>query len=165
MKKKIIITGLFLFVCFSWSKAQGPIKEILSAAGDCYTPKGMDLILYWSLGDPVVESFFYDRCEHKLLNQDGLLSDSYSLSQNYPNPFNLTTNINYYLPEAANIRISLFDMIGREMKVIKEGSCDAGEYVVSMEAKGLAEGLYVYRLIAKGENSEFRNSKIMVVSQ
>ena len=164
MRNRIIITAIFMVISFSLSKAQGPVKELISAAGEYYTPEGMNIVLFWSIGDPVAETFFFNQ-NNRQIEDESIQTANYSLSQNYPNPFNYSTRIDYYLPEAANIKLSLFDMMGREIKVIKEGSYEAGKYTVSFEAKGMAEGLYIYSMTAKGKADKFRSSKLMLLSQ
>lgn len=76
------------------------------------------------------------------------------LDQNYPNPFNGQTIIRYRLPDhvssgesgPAHIRLTVHDMLGREVAVLKEGTEGPGSYAVPFSATGLASGVYVYRL-------------------
>lgn len=69
-----------------------------------------------------------------------------SLSQNYPNPFNPTTNIDYELPEAAFVKLVLYDVLGRELKVIVNGIRSAGRYSEKLNMSELSSGTYIYRL-------------------
>jgi hypothetical protein len=64
----------------------------------------------------------------------------------FPNPFNNTTAISYSLPRAANVTISLFDITGRLVRVVQEGRFEAGEHQVTLNAEGLASGIYFARL-------------------
>jgi len=73
---------------------------------------------------------------------------SYSLSQNYPNPFNPVTTIQFSLPENSNIRLVLYDILGREVKEIAKGEYKPGSYKVRLDASNLASGVYFYRLEA-----------------
>ena len=68
------------------------------------------------------------------------------LLQNYPNPFNPTTAIAYTLPEATYVRLTVFDVQGREVAVLREGLQAAGKHRATFNADGLPSGLYVYRL-------------------
>lgn len=72
----------------------------------------------------------------------------YALDQNYPNPFNAATTIRYGLPEAAYVRLEIYDIIGRLIETILRGWRDAGYHEVTFDASGLASGLYIYRLKA-----------------
>ena len=54
------------------------------------------------------------------------LPDAFSLEQNYPNPFNPTTTIRYDIPEQSDVLISLFDVLGREVKRLVDKNMKAG---------------------------------------
>ena len=77
--------------------------------------------------------------------------ETYRLGQNYPNPFNPSTTIGYELKEAQPVRLSVHDVLGREVAVLVEGYQAAGGYDVTFEAGDLPSGLYLYRLEAGGE--------------
>ncbi|MBP1657300.1 MAG: peptidase and subtilisin kexin sedolisin [Bacteroidetes bacterium] len=78
------------------------------------------------------------------------LSDSFRLEQNYPNPFNPSTTIKYKLPRSTNVRLSVFDMLGREVSVLVNGSMDAGVHEVKCDGSRLSSGVYFYRLTTVG---------------
>ncbi len=65
---------------------------------------------------------------------------------NYPNPFNPTTTIRFALAEAQEIRLRVFDAVGREVRVLMDGTVEAGVYDIEFQAGSLASGLYLYRL-------------------
>jgi hypothetical protein len=68
------------------------------------------------------------------------------LEQNYPNPFNAGSEISYRLPAAGHVRLALYDLLGREVRVLAEGDAVAGVHRASIDASGLASGVYMYRL-------------------
>jgi subtilisin family serine protease len=74
------------------------------------------------------------------------LPKAYSLEQNYPNPFNPATTIRFALPQAGDVRLSVFDVLGRQIEVVLDGRLEAGWHDVTFNASGLASGLYLYRL-------------------
>ena len=71
---------------------------------------------------------------------------SYELAQNYPNPFNPSTKISYTLPEPAEVRLIVFDVLGRQVCVLASGRRPAGTHEVVFDASNLPSGLYAYRL-------------------
>ncbi|RPI18344.1 MAG: T9SS C-terminal target domain-containing protein [Ignavibacteriae bacterium] len=83
----------------------------------------------------------------------------FSLSQNYPNPFNPKTNINYQLPVNSNVKLSIFDITGREIAILVNQKQNAGSYNVEWNASDFASGVYFYKL----ETERFTQSKRMVL--
>lgn len=78
----------------------------------------------------------------------GVLPEEFSLEQNYPNPFNPSTTIRFDIPNASPVRLSVFDVLGREVAVLVNEQIAAGVHEVSVDAKQFASGMYVYRLQA-----------------
>lgn len=68
------------------------------------------------------------------------------LSQNHPNPFNPTTQIRYQLSETGPVRLSVYDLLGREVAVLIEAIQSSGDHHIRFNANGLASGIYLYRL-------------------
>ncbi|MEO0477789.1 MAG: T9SS type A sorting domain-containing protein [Planctomycetota bacterium] len=74
------------------------------------------------------------------------LPTSIALSQNYPNPFNPTTTIEFKLDRTQDIRLAVYDVMGREVAVLAEGTQTAGTYRTQFDARNLASGTYFYTL-------------------
>jgi len=83
----------------------------------------------------------------------------YSLSQNYPNPFNPSTTIKFELPKSSVVRLSVYDLLGREVSVLVNERRNAGYHEVKFDGSNLASGVYFYRLQA----GEFVSSKRMLI--
>ncbi len=84
----------------------------------------------------------------------------YALEQNFPNPFNPTTVIRYSVPTDAVISLRIYDLLGRELATLAEGSVPAGTYDAQWRADHVSSGVYFYRLRAGGFVS---TRKMMVV--
>lgn len=74
-----------------------------------------------------------------------------ALSQNYPNPFNPVTKISYDLPEEQHVRLTVYDMLGREVSVLVDEVQAPGSYDASWDASQLSSGVYLYRLESGGQ--------------
>jgi hypothetical protein len=104
-------------------------------------------VIYYRL-----KQFDYDgQYEYSYILEVEVLS-SFSLDQNYPNPFNPATKISFSIPESGNIKLSVYNLIGEEVAILREGFTEAGRYDVNFNAQSaegvLPSGIYFYRLQA-----------------
>ena len=85
-----------------------------------------------------------------VINENNTSADpfTYSLSQNFPNPFNPATMIQYNVPERSIVKLTVYNIIGEEVRVLAEGEKEAGFYTVNFKANDLPSGVYIYRLNA-----------------
>ena len=81
---------------------------------------------------------------------DKMLPTVFALEQNYPNPFNPATKISFDVPAASHVRISVFNVLGQQVGTIVNTELEAGTHSATWDAgsKGLASGLYFYRMKA-----------------
>ncbi len=89
----------------------------------------------------------------------GTLPTEYSLKQNYPNPFNPTTTIIYSLPEASDVRLDIYNILGQNVATLVDEYRQAGTHEVTWNANGIASGVYFYRLTA----GEYTDTKRMLL--
>jgi hypothetical protein len=87
--------------------------------------------------------------------EDPLIPDEFVLGQNYPNPFNPITTIRYGLPEPAIVRITIYNILGREVATLVNRGMPAGYHNALWDSKSSAgfdvsSGLYFYRIEAGG---------------
>jgi hypothetical protein len=80
------------------------------------------------------------------------LPESYALESAYPNPFARRATVRYALPEAAEVRLVAYDLLGRRVATLVDGSQTAGYHTVGWDASDLPSGVYVLRLTA-GEHA------------
>jgi hypothetical protein len=90
--------------------------------------------------------------ENKVLN--------FSLFQNYPNPFNPSTVISFTLPEKQYVKLKIYDINGREVKILADSKYEAGISNVEFNGSELSSGVYFYRIIA-GNNIETKKLQIL----
>ena len=81
-----------------------------------------------------------------------LLIIDFSIEQNYPNPFNPTTKISFSIPQKSQIKLKVFDILGREVANLADGVYEVGKYEVTFDASRLPSGVYFYNLTT-GSNS------------
>ena len=80
----------------------------------------------------------------------------FSLASNYPNPFNPATTIQYALPHAADVQLTVYNVVGQVVRTLVAEHQSAGRYLVAWDATddsghSLSAGIYFYRLQAGGE--------------
>ncbi len=80
-------------------------------------------------------------------NENGMVKQ-FTLRQNYPNPFNPTTSISFALPGAAQIEITVYNVMGQKVDEIFKGKLSAGSHTFHFKADHLSSGVYFYKLKA-----------------
>jgi len=89
---------------------------------------------------------------------------NFKLEQNHPNPFNPTTNIKYTLFSPSNVKVKVFDLIGREIVTLVDQYQSEGEYSVEFDASryaNLTSGIYFYKL----ETEKYSDVKKMILTK
>lgn len=98
--------------------------------------------------------------------KDAEVPSAFYLGQNYPNPFNPTTTISFGLPQSSHVRITIYDVTGREVNVLTDAGYTPGAHTVTWDGTDIsgasvASGMYVYRL----ETEYFIQAKKMVLTR
>jgi hypothetical protein len=88
------------------------------------------------------------------------LPSKYNLHPAYPNPFNAQTIISYDLPKEANVNLEIYDLLGRRVATLAEGTQEAGTHQVVWDGSGVSSGLYFYRLKA-GDYSDIKKMTML----
>ena len=76
------------------------------------------------------------------------LPTEFSLSQNYPNPFNPSTTIQFSLPQAENVQLKVFNLLGQEIETLINEYLPSGTYQQQFTATNMPSGIYIYELKA-----------------
>ena len=92
------------------------------------------------------------------------MPEVFALHQNYPNPFNPVTALLYDLPDQTHVNITIYDMLGRQVKTLMDQTQDAGYRSVIWDAtndygKPVSAGIYLYQIQA----GNFMRTKKMVL--
>jgi len=88
-----------------------------------------------------------------------MIPKKFELLQNYPNPFNPATIIKFALPQPGNVKLGLYDILGKEVKVLVSDVLNAGYHNVVLDASDLSSGMYVYKI----EFDDFIEIKKMIL--
>jgi len=83
----------------------------------------------------------------------------FALHQNYPNPFNPVTTIQFDIPEAGEVRLDVYNILGKKVATLVQGRLEIGGYTVGWDAAGIASGIYYYRI----SSAKFTSTKKMIL--
>ena len=79
---------------------------------------------------------------------------AFSLEQNFPNPFNPTTTIQFTLPRASDVSLTIMNVIGEEVATLASRQMEQGTHAITWDASGFPSGMYLYRLEARREGGQ-----------
>jgi len=89
------------------------------------------------------------------------LPETYSLQQNYPNPFNPTTTISFSVKTKSHVKITVYDVLGRQVETLVDETLSCGNYRTEFDGVDHASGVYFYEL----ETDGFTESRKMVLAK
>lgn len=93
------------------------------------------------------------------INDEQQIPKKIELMQSYPNPFNPSTTIRYNLSKAGFVKLTVYDILGREVKVLVNEDQNPGQHNITFNADNLASGIYIYTL----RTGDFYQSKKMIL--
>ena len=133
-------SGTFTPLVSTVDETVEPMEEI-EVTGDSfeYTLPSESIITFISSGISVANE-----------EEDMTVPSQIRLDQNYPNPFNPTTQIQFHLPKASNVLLTVYNINGQRVGELVNGIQSAGIHRVQFDASNLASGVYIYQLIADG---------------
>ena len=93
-----------------------------------------------------------------------VLPKEFNLSQNYPNPFNPTTKINFSLPIASYVELTVFNILGEVVDVLVNKNLNAGYHSINWSAENFSSGMYIYKIKAVAtDGKEFIKTQKMML--
>lgn len=108
----------------------------------------------------LTENFYLDTFNViGITNINSEIPKEFLLRQNYPNPFNPVTNIEFSIPRQDFVKISVYDILGKEIGILVNENLNAGTYKVDFDASQMPSGVYFYRI----QTTDFTESKKMVL--
>ena len=97
----------------------------------------------------------------------GVVPIDYTLEQNYPNPFNPMTTIHYDLPKQSRVTLTIYDLLGRQVKMLVNQTQDAGFKSIQWDASSVPSGIYFYQINARqkegGQAGDFIQTRKMIL--
>ena len=106
------------------------------------------LIIDGPLAQSYISTLMFDWGASSELITENNTPQSFTLHQNYPNPFNPSTSIKFELSEASDVKLAVYDMLGRENEVLINQYLSPGSYTFSFSGSNLSSGIYFYELKA-----------------
>jgi len=91
-------------------------------------------------------------------NISNSIPDKFALYQNEPNPFNPMTNITFDLPQKSYVKLTVYDLLGRNIISLVKGTLDVGKHIINFNGSTLSSGLYFYKI----EAGNFTETKKML---
>lgn len=88
------------------------------------------------------------------------IPNDYKLEQNYPNPFNPTTKVKFHLSKMSDVRLKVFDIVGREIITLVNERINSGTYETEFNGENYPSGIYFYRL-ESGSNIEVKKMSLI----
>ena len=76
------------------------------------------------------------------------LPKNFRLHQNYPNPFNPVTTISFALPKTSDVKLVIYDVLGKRVKKLIDHKLEAGQHTVLFDGADLPSGIYIYKMVA-----------------
>jgi hypothetical protein len=136
-------------------------KEVTSSENDIYVTGYSEMLQYaHQSGSSAVSTLSYigkdDDENNPGLNTPG----KFSLYQNYPNPFNPSTTIKFDIPEKSNVKLQVYDILGKVVDIMIDQVLEAGSYSYTYANKNLSSGVYFYQLTA-GDFSEVKKMSLI----
>lgn len=158
---------LSLFSGIETNNPYATVCKIVSGIGNGLTSPSLGPPYKYYYNKKLIDKFkfmlngnFDSTCSvSSVYNSNVIIPSKFSLEQNFPNPFNPETIINYSLPKNSNVRIIVYDVLGKEVMTLVNNFQMAGTYSVRMENKSLSSGVYYYKLIT----DDFSDTKKMIL--
>lgn len=116
-----------------------------------------EIIIESQNGNSSISTLMYHSGNQGTVSSENNIPKGFELRQNYPNPFNPSTTIQFSVPKAEIVKLTIYDVLGKTIDVPLNKQLNPGTYSVTYINKELASGIYIYELTA----GSFRSVKKM----
>jgi len=141
----------------SWEPFNEGLNTLFSTAHILIDPTDSNRVF---LATDLQSAWNITRSSSSINGPESLIPESFELSHNYPNPFNGATTIKFSLPEAGEISLVIYDILGREVARPVSGYHEAGNHSVTVDMGDAGSGVYFYRLVTS--NTTINRSMILL---
>tara|TARA_B100000686_G_scaffold30848_1_gene31694 strand:- start:19775 stop:28831 length:9057 start_codon:yes stop_codon:yes gene_type:complete len=128
-------------------------QEEISGSWGIWTADSIDNSCCWAQSMSTMNQLTVNISQALKVDNE-FIPDVFALHQNYPNPFNPVTNIIYDIPDASDVRITIYNIAGQKVRTLVQDQHDPGRYRIIWNATNdygqpVASGMYFYRIMAK----------------
>lgn len=130
-----------------------------SPGGEVYITGYSELLINGPIASSEITTQMLPWGNNQEMNTNNNHPKKFTLSQNYPNPFNPSTTIKFEISSPADVKLTVYDMLGKVVDVLVNQKLEAGSYSIGYTNRGLSSGIYFYELKA----DSFRDIKKMTL--
>jgi hypothetical protein len=126
-------------------------RETYDFRVDLWIPGILNPVRSWGAGDDAdLRDQLFEISTPNDVEDEIAFPQAFHLSQNYPNPFNPSTTIGFQIPKSGQVKLTVYDLFGKEVKTLINKEMRSGSHQCVFDGSGLASGVYLYRLQSNG---------------
>ncbi len=144
--KPLVVAGDTNSVLIKKIKGTAGFGERMPQGGGPMDAADLNTLILW------IKNGAIENPSTSVLDNTAGVIPTFQLMQNYPNPFNPSTTIEFSVPRTGNVRLALYDELGKECAVLLDQAMESGSYSYRLNASTLPSGVYYYRIQSAGSS-------------
>ncbi|MFZ4621011.1 MAG: T9SS type A sorting domain-containing protein [Bacteroidota bacterium] len=144
--KPVVVAGDTNSVLIKKIKGIAGFGDQMPKGGPVMDPADLRVLINWVLQGAV------ENPTTEVRTGNAEVIPTFALQQNYPNPFNPSTTIEYSVAVPGNVRLTVYNELGKECAVLFDRTMEAGSYRYMFDASALPSGVYYYRIQSAGSS-------------